>query len=119
MWRQVGQWAAEMIPAEANVCAGSGGSWCFVHYYTQRHVDAPLETSPTVPQVVAHLVQWDSDFVVSDHREFTQVRLWPTLSLHPECFERLAANDECTLYRVDKTALLTAHTQPEPSDTQE
>lgn len=119
MWRQVGQWAAEMIPAEANVCAGSGGSWCFVHYYTQRHVDAPLETSPTVPQVVAQLVQWDSDFVVSDHREFTQVRLWPTLALHPECFERLAANDECALYRVDKAALRAVHAQPEEQDTQE
>jgi hypothetical protein len=108
-WEEAGRWARESIPASAVVCAGSGGSWCVAHYFTERTVEPILETRPSVREVIASLVAWRADFVLADQRDFTKERLWPTLETHPECFDLLAHNDECTLFRVNQAKLAEVH----------
>jgi hypothetical protein len=111
-WRQVGRWAEELIPRDANVCVGSGGSWNIAHYFLRRHVDAPM--FPLAPlEMIEKLVEWDSDFLLYDGRELSQRRVGPTLEAAPQCFESLAENKAATLYRVRKETLLELLRVPE------
>ncbi len=120
-WQEAGQWAKENMGEGEKVCAGSGGSWCFAHYFTERHVDAPLTDDITVRQMVAQLVAWNSGFVLADQRPLTRLRLWPTLEARPQCFEELAkfgplAKDNeyaLYLYRVVRPKLQEVHARLE------
>jgi len=105
VWQDVGRWAEVHVPRPATIATLSTGSWCYVHFFTERRVVVLQPGMGPDEALIRMVANQGSDFVFVDARRQTEARLLPVLRQHPECFTLISGDEQCSLYRVEKGRL--------------